>query len=169
MNVNAGNGGNADGAVSFIVGVIADTHGLLRPEALAALRGSDHIIHAGDVDRPEILEELGAIAPLTAVRGNVDRGRWAQALRMTEVVTVGDHLLYVLHDRAALAIDPVPAGFSAVIFGHSHQPLLETRRGVLYMNPGSAGPRRFSLPVSLGRLHVTEAGLRGELITLELR
>lgn len=148
------------------VGVIADTHGLLRPEALAALRGSDLIIHAGDAGRPEILEELADIAPATAVRGNIDRERWTQALHMTEVVEAGPFTLYVLHDLQALALDPSAAGFDAVIFGHSHRPVLERRKGVLYMNPGSAGPRRFSLPVSLGRLVATEEGLRGELITL---
>jgi uncharacterized protein len=149
-----------------IVGVIADTHGLLRPEAVRALAGSDHIIHAGDVDRPEILDELRAVAPLTVVRGNVDHGRWAQGIPLTQVVPIGDHLIYVLHDRDALSINPAAAGFAAVIYGHSHRPLIETRHGVLYMNPGSAGPRRFTLPISLGRLHVTPAGIRGELITL---
>ncbi len=159
MVVNAG----------MIVGVIADTHGLLRPEAVAALRGSDLIVHAGDVGRPEILQELEQIAPVVAVRGNVDYGRWAQALHMTEVVEAGAHTLYVLHDLEMLAIDPAAAGFDAVISGHSHRPKLAKRNTVLYMNPGSAGPRRFSLPVSLGRLIATEEGLRGELVTLESR
>lgn len=154
---------------AMIIGVIADTHGLLRPEALAALRGSDLIVHAGDVGRPEILEELAQIAPLTAVRGNVDRGPWSQALHLTGVVEAGPYTLYVLHDLESLAIDPAAAGFDAVISGHSHRPVITRRDGVLYMNPGSAGPRRFSLPISLGRLIVTEDGLRGELITLEGR
>lgn len=153
----------------MIVGVIADTHGLLRPEAVAALRGSDLIVHAGDVGRPEILEELAQIAPVVAVRGNVDHGPWAQKLHMTEVVEAGPYTLYVLHDLESLAIDPAAAGFDAVISGHSHRPALEKRSGVLYMNPGSAGPRRFSLPISLGRLIATDEGLRGELVTLESR
>ncbi|NLF63180.1 MAG: metallophosphoesterase family protein [Chloroflexi bacterium] len=153
----------------MIVGVIADTHGLLRPEAVAALRGSDLIVHAGDVGRPEILEELAQIAPVVAVRGNVDHGPWAQKLHMTEVVEAGPYTLYVLHDLESLAIDPAAAGFDAVISGHSHRPALEKRNSVLYINPGSAGPRRFSLPISVGRLIATDEGLRGELVTLESR
>jgi uncharacterized protein len=155
--------------VAVNVGVISDTHGLLRPAALAALAGCDLIIHAGDVGRPEILDALWAIAPVTAVRGNVDYGPWADALPLTEVAAAGQHLLYVLHDLEQLAIDPAAAGFAAVISGHSHQPLLERRKGVLYLNPGSAGPRRFSLPVSLARLQATGAGLQGELISLDRR
>jgi uncharacterized protein len=155
--------------VAVNVGVISDTHGLLRPAALAALAGCDLIIHAGDVGRPEILDALWAIAPVTAVRGNVDYGPWADALPLTEVAAAGQHLLYVLHDLEQLAIDPAAAGFAAVISGHSYQPLLERRKGVLYLNPGSAGPRRFSLPVSLARLQATAAGLQGELISLDSR
>ncbi|NLX08216.1 MAG: metallophosphoesterase family protein [Chloroflexi bacterium] len=149
-----------------LIGVISDTHGLLRPEAVAALRGVEQIIHAGDVGRPEILTDLARIAPVRAVRGNVDRGEWAEALPLTEVVTVGGLLLYVLHDRHALDLNPAAAGFAAVISGHSHQPLVEQRGPVLYLNPGSAGPRRFRLPVSLAHLIVRDGALTAELITL---
>ena len=149
-----------------LIGVISDTHGLLRPEAVEALRGVEQIIHAGDVGRPGILTDLAQIAPVRAVRGNVDRGEWAGGLPLTDVVTVGGLLLCVLHDRHALDLDPAAAGFAAVISGHSHQPLVEQRGLVLYLNPGSAGPRRFRLPVSLARLTVREGTLTAELITL---
>ena len=132
---------------SILIGVISDTHGLLRAEALAALRGSEHIIHAGDVGAPEILDELSATAPVTAVRGNVDKGAWARKLPETEVVELGGISVYVLHDLAQLDLKPEAAGFKVVISGHSHVPKQETREGVLYFNPGSAGPRRFTLPV----------------------
>ena len=148
------------------LGVIADTHGLLRPEAVAALQGAECIIHAGDVGNPEILATLRDIAPLYVVRGNIDKGGWADALPLTEVVTYGDHLLYVLHDRNELDLTPAAAGFSAVISGHSHQPLVEWRQGVLYFNPGSAGPRRFTLPVTVGRLTIETGQLRAELVAL---
>ena len=150
------------------IGIISDTHGLLRPEAVAALRGSPLIIHAGDVGCPEILDELRRIAPVFAVRGNVDRGLWAMGLPETEIVEVEDCLLYVLHDLDALNLDPPTAGFRAVITGHSHQPRIETRDGVLYLNPGSAGPRRFHLPVSVGRLSLTGGELQAEIINLEV-
>jgi uncharacterized protein len=139
---------------------------LLRPEALAALRGSDHIIHAGDVGSPEILEQLATIAPVTAVRGNVDKGAWARKLPETQVLEAGGISIYVLHDLAQLDLKPEAAGFNVVISGHSHVPKQEDRSGVLYFNPGSAGPRRFKLPVSLGRLLVEGGKVRGELITL---
>jgi len=130
------------------------------------LQGSQHIIHAGDVGAPEILEELSTIAPLTAVRGNVDKGTWARKLPETEVLEVGDISIYVLHDLAQLDLKPEAAGFRVVVSGHSHVPKQETRKGVLYFNPGSAGPRRFRLQLSIGRL-VVEAGIvRGELVTL---
>ena len=148
------------------VGVISDTHGLLRPQAIDALRGSDLIIHAGDVGTPEVLDALRALAPVHAVRGNVDTGGWAARLPMTERVEVGGHLLYVLHIIDALDLDPPSAGLAAVIYGHSHKPSIETRDGVLWLNPGSAGPRRFDLPISLARITVTPAELRPELITL---
>ena len=149
-----------------IVGVISDTHGLLRAEALAALRGSDLIVHAGDVGAPEVLAGLRAVAPVTAVRGNNDRGAWARALGDSEAVEVAGRWLYVLHDVHALDLDPAAAGFAAVIAGHSHRPLVEERRGVLFVNPGSAGPRRFTLPVALARLRVSATGVRAETILL---
>ncbi len=148
------------------LGVIADTHGLLRPEAVAALQGADLIIHAGDVGKPEILATLRDIAPLYVVRGNVDKGPWADGLPLTEVVSYGDQLLYVLHDRHALDLTPAAAGFAAVISGHSHQPLIEWRQGVLYFNPGSAGPRRFTLPITVGRLMLAGGQLQAELLVL---
>ena len=151
-----------------MIGVISDTHGLLRPEALKALRGSLHIIHAGDVGSPEILEELSAIAPLTVVRGNVDKGAWALKLPETEDLEVGGVSIYVLHDLAQLDLKPRSAGFAAVASGHSHVPKQETRDGVLYFNPGSAGPRRFKLPVSVGRLIVEDGKVRGELMNVPL-
>ena len=124
-----------------IIGVISDTHGLLRPEAVAALQGSDHIVHAGDVGRPDILQELTAIAPVTTVRGNVDQGSWARKLPLTEVLEAGGVSLYVLHILEQLDLNPEAAGFAAVISGHSHVPKQEVKKGVLYFNPGSAGPR----------------------------
>jgi len=149
-----------------LIGVISDTHGLLRPEALKALRGSQHIIHAGDVGASEILEELSAIAPLIAVRGNVDKEAWALKLPGTEVFEVGGVSIYILHDLAQLDLKPKAAGFAVVVSGHSHVPKQETRDGVLYFNPGSAGPRRFKLPVSVGRLILEDGKVRGELINL---
>jgi putative phosphoesterase len=150
----------------ILIGIISDSHGLLRPEAVGALRGSDHIIHAGDVGAPEILESLAAVAPVTAVRGNVDQAAWARRLPETEVLELGGISIYVLHDIARLDLNPKAAGFLAVISGHSHIPKQESRDGVLYFNPGSAGPRRFKLPVSIGRLRIEGGSLRGELVTL---
>ncbi len=132
------------------IGVISDTHGLLRPEAVAALRGSDRILHAGDVGDPGILDRLRELAPVTAVRGNIDRETWAAALPETELVEVEGVSLYMLHDLARLDLKPEAAGIRVVIYGHTHQPEIEERNGVLYFNPGSVGPRRFRLPVSLG-------------------
>ncbi len=148
------------------VGVISDTHGLLRPEAIEALRGSEVIIHAGDVGVPDVLERLKAIAPTIAVRGNIDQGAWAQLLPLSEVVEVGELQLYVLHDLSELDLDPAAAQFAAVIYGHSHQPKAELRGGVLFLNPGSAGPRRFALPVTVAKLRVLGTGLSHELIEL---
>jgi putative phosphoesterase len=151
------------------IGVIADTHGLVRPEALAALAGVERIVHAGDIGGPDVLDALGRIAPVIAVRGNNDRGAWATTIPETEVVEIGGHTLYVLHDLHALDLEPRAAGFAAVISGHSHQPRVDARGGVLYVNPGSAGPRRFRLPISLARLTVAGERLDAELVTLEPR
>jgi len=148
------------------VGVISDTHGLLRPEAVDALAGVDFIIHAGDIGSPDVLDGLSQIGPVTAVRGNNDKGSWAQALPITEVLEVGACLLYVVHEIQALDLDPRAAGFQAVITGHSHQPFAEVRDGVLFLNPGSAGPRRFKLPVAVARIHVEGSTLRHEFVEL---
>jgi putative phosphoesterase len=150
----------------LLIGVISDTHGLLRPEAIEALRGSEHIIHAGDVGSPEILEKLSTIAPVTAVRGNIDKGKWSRKLPETDALELGGSSIYVLHDLAQLDLKPKAAGFAVVVSGHSHVPKQETRDGVLYLNPGSAGRRRFSLPVSIGKLLVAEGSVRGEILTL---
>ena len=148
------------------VGVISDTHGILRPAAVEALRDSELIVHAGDVGKPEVLKQLRAIAPTIAVRGNVDRGAWAQSLPLAETVEVGDVRIYVLHDVSDLDVDPKAAELSAVVFGHSHRPTAEVRGGVLFLNPGSAGPRRFSLPVTVAKLRVVGKNLSHELIDL---
>jgi putative phosphoesterase len=142
---------------------------LLRPEALEALRGSDRIVHAGDVGSLEILQQLAAVAPVTAIRGNVDKGEWACQLFETEVLEVGSVSIYVLHDLGQLDLNPKAAGFKVVIYGHSHIPKQQERDGVLYFNPGSAGPRRFKLPVSVGRLMVRHGKARGELLELSVR
>jgi len=150
----------------IIVGVISDTHGLLRPEAVAPLRASDYIIHAGDVGDAEILKQLNAIAPVTAVRGNVDREPWARKLPETQVLEAGGVSIYILHSAADLDLKPEAAGFAAVVSGHSHIPKQEVRNGVLYFNPGSAGPRRFKLPVSVGRLVIEGGKVRGEIMRI---
>jgi putative phosphoesterase len=149
-----------------LVGVISDTHGLLRPEAVAALRGVKHILHAGDVGDAAILDQLGKIAPVTAIRGNVDRGGRCGRLPETELVELGGQSIYMLHDRMTLDLDPVAAGIGAVIYGHSHHPAIEWAKGVLYFNPGSAGPRRFSLPVSVGFLEISDSGIEPRLLTI---
>lgn len=151
-----------------VVGVISDTHGLVRPEALAALHGVDVIVHAGDIGEPAVLAALRALAPVTAVRGNNDRGSWARGIPATAVVEVGDAALYVLHDLHELDLEPHAAGFAAVIAGHSHRPAIESRGGVLYVNPGSAGPRRFTLPVAVARLHIRGTEVRGKIVTLDV-
>ena len=150
------------------LGVISDTHGLLRPEVVEALRGSRRILHAGDIGAPEILEALAKIAPVTAVRGNVDTASWARALPETEVVETGGVLIYMLHDRGQLDLKPEAAGFRVVVYGHSHQPKIEEKNGVLYFNPGSAGPRRFRLPVSVGRLKIKAGKVEAELVELKI-
>lgn len=151
----------------MIVGVISDTHGLLRPEAFAALRGSDYIIHAGDVGDPEILDKLAEIAPVTAVRGNVDHGAWAQKLPATNVLEIGEVSIYVLHSLQELDVKPEAAKFATVVYGHSHVPKQEMKNGVLYFNPGSAGPRRFKLPVSVGRLTIEAGEIKAKILLLE--
>jgi hypothetical protein len=152
--------------MKLIIGVISDTHGLLRPEALVALRGSDHIIHAGDIGDPEILSKLASIAPVTAIRGNVDLDPRAQKLPATNVLEVGGVSIYILHNLAQLDLKPEAAGFAVVIYGHSHEPKQETKHGVLYFNPGSAGPRRFKLPVTVGKLIVEGGRVRGEILQI---
>lgn len=150
----------------MIVGVISDTHGLLRPQALAALEGADLIVHAGDIGPPDILARLRMIAPTIAVRGNVDTSPWGRSLPASEVVEAAGRLLYVVHDRADLDINPRAGGFAAVIFGHSHRPEAVEHDGVLFLNPGSAGPRRFSLPISLAILEVTAGALTWRFVEL---
>ena len=150
-----------------LIGVISDTHGLLRPEALAALRGSAFLIHAGDIGGPEVLDKLAEIAPLTAVRGNVDRASWARKIPATNVLEVGGISIYVLHSLQDLDLKPEVAGFAAVISGHSHIPKQETKNGVLYFNPGSAGPRRFRLPVTVGRLRIKSGQISADITELE--
>lgn len=150
------------------IGLIADTHNLLRPEALAALQGVDHLIHAGDIGGPSILAELERIAPLSVVRGNNDQAAWAEAIPENLTLRFGNISVHVLHDLKQLAIDPKAAGIDVVIAGHSHKPLHEVRDGVLYLNPGSAGPRRFKLPVGVGILHIEDDRPRAELITLQV-
>ena len=148
-----------DGCSFLKVGVIADTHGLLRPEVLPAFAGVDHILHAGDVGSPEILTKLRELAPVTAIRGNIDRTGPCAALPAEEYITLGGVNLYMLHDVHALSLDAAAAGVRVVVFGHSHKPLLEERKGVLFFNPGAAGPRRFSLPVTVGVLDILESSV----------
>ncbi len=149
-----------------IIGVISDTHGLLRPEALAALRGSDHIIHAGDIGDPAILKKLAKIAPVTAIRGNVDRDAWAGKIPVTNVLEAGGISIYILHNLNQLDLKPEAAGFQVVVSGHTHAARSEIKNGVLYLNPGSAGPRRFRLPVTLGRLRVQDRKVSGEIVEI---
>jgi putative phosphoesterase len=150
------------------VGVISDTHGLVREEALTALAGCELIIHAGDIGSPEVLERLREIAPVRAVRGNNDRAVWARSLPLNDVIEIGAHHVYLLHDIAELDIDPAAANIAAVITGHSHKPAAEVREGVLYLNPGSAGPRRFKLPIAIARLHVSKNRIEHEIVELSV-
>jgi putative phosphoesterase len=145
-------------------GVISDTHGLLRPGALARLAGADRILHAGDIGGPALLAELAALAPVTAVRGNNDRDAWGRALPETAVIEAAGRRIYMLHDRNQLAIDPRAEGFAVVISGHSHKPGQSREGGVLYINPGSAGPRRFKLPITVARLHMTDDNITAEIL-----
>ena len=154
-------------ALDCDIGLVSDTHGLLRPETCTALQGCSHIVHAGDIGDPAILTQLARIAPVTAVRGNNDRGTWAQALAESEFVQVGECFLYVLHDLALLDLCPVAAGVSVVVSGHSHRPSHEIRDGVHFINPGSAGPRRFRLPISLARLRMSAGAVTVDFIDLE--
>ena len=151
------------------IGLISDTHSLLRAEALDAMRGSSFIVHAGDIGNFEVIDHLSRIAPVTAVRGNNDKGAWAAGLHETEVLEVGEVFIYILHDLAELDVDPAAAGFHAVVSGHSHRPAISERDGVLYINPGSAGPRRFTLPVSVGHLVIDGTSVSPQLVTLEVR
>lgn len=148
------------------VGVISDTHGLLRREALDALRGSDAILHAGDIGSRDVLEGLGELAPVFAVRGNIDAARWARTLHGVQALTFESTCIYLLHDLHQLDLDPAVAGINAVVHGHSHRPTMEWKAGVLYFNPGSAGPRRFKLPVTVGQFVIEGASLKPEIIDI---
>jgi putative phosphoesterase len=152
--------------MAISIGVISDTHGLLRPSAIEALRGSERIIHAGDVGDARILDSLAEIAPVHAVRGNIDFGPGLDSLAEFEVIQAGAAFIYVRHILDDLDIEPVAAGFHAIIYGHSHRPSIEMQRGVLFLNPGSAGPRRFELPVSVARLRVDGSSLRAEIVPI---
>jgi putative phosphoesterase len=150
------------------IGLISDTHGLMRPEALAALKGAELIIHAGDVGGPEILNALRSVAPVVAIRGNIDRKPPCSSLPPTEVVEAASTLIYILHDVNGLDLDPVTAGFHIVVSGHSHKPSQMERKGVLYINPGSAGPRRFRLPITVARLDLSRLPLQADIIELQI-
>ncbi len=149
-----------------LIGVISDTHGLLRPEAKEALKGVDFILHAGDIGKPQVLEELRAIAPVIVVRGNNDKGQWADAIPERKVFEIGAISIYILHDLKELDLDPAAAGFNVVISGHSHRPSLQESRGVLFLNPGSAGPRRFKLPVSVAHLQIIGERVNAQMVEL---
>jgi putative phosphoesterase len=149
------------------VGLISDTHGLMRPSALAMLHEVAHIIHAGDIGRPDVLSALGVLAPVTAVCGNNDTDAWAAGLRTEETLELSGVRIYVLHDLKSIRLDPVAAGFRVVVSGHSHRPKVEERNGVLYVNPGSAGPRRFKLPISVGWLEIDRARVHAVVRTLD--
>jgi uncharacterized protein len=151
-----------------LIGVISDTHSLLRPQAVRALKGVELIIHAGDIGGPEVLAALERIAPVEAVRGNIDSGQWAGKLPRTRILEVGGMHLFVLHELPRLDLDPAAAGLAAVIYGHSHRPHLESRDGVLYLNPGSAGPRRFTLPVTLAQLRIRDNSLHVEFVKFKI-
>ena len=150
------------------VGLISDTHNLLRPQALSFLEGCDRIVHAGDICEPRVLDELAALAPLTAVRGNNDKGAWADRLRETEVLEAGAIRVYVIHDLAQLDLDPASEGIRVVVSGHSHRPLVQERDGVLYVNPGSAGRRRFRLPIALAELLVDGDSVSARIVELDV-
>lgn len=147
------------------IGIISDTHGLLRPEAVEALQNVQHIIHAGDVGKPEIVDRLRSIASVTVVRGNVDTGTWAAGIPTTELVEFEGKSIYVIHDIAALDVNPKAAGIHCIVYGHSHRSLIEDQNGILYINPGSAGPRRFRLPVTLAVMEI-DVDITGTIINL---
>jgi uncharacterized protein len=151
-----------------VIGLISDTHGLMRPEALEALRGVDLLIHAGDIGKVEVLDALRPIAPLHAIKGNNDRGAWVKKLPDTMILTVGGVKLYVIHDVHELSFEPSKDGIAAVISGHSHKPSIVERDGVLFVNPGSAGPRRFKLPVAVGKLRIADGKLKAEIIEFDI-
>lgn len=155
-------------ATRKLIGIISDTHGLVRPQAIDALKGVEMILHAGDVGNAQVLETLNEIAPVVAVRGNNDKGDWAESLPDWEVVEVGDISIYMLHDVKEIDISPSGAGFQVVVSGHSHKPSVAEQRGVLYVNPGSVGPRRFTLPVTLAHLHVNGAKTQAKIIELSV-
>lgn len=157
----------ATGNKKQIVGLISDTHGLIRPEALDALEGVDLIVHAGDIGKPEVLKALEAVAPVAAIRGNNDTGAWAKRLPETKLLNVADTKLYIIHNVKELACDPVKRGFQVIISGHSHKPSISTRDGILFVNPGSAGPRRFRLPIGVGKLFIRRKKIEAELIELQ--
>ena len=146
--------------MTFRIGIISDTYGVLRPEAERLLVGVNHIVHGGDIGDPDIIEALSRLAPVTAIRGNVDTGDWAAAYAETELVRLAERSIYILHDLTTLRIDPVARGIDVVVSGHSHVPKIETADGVLYLNPGSAGRRRFKLPITLATIDITPVGLR---------
>jgi putative phosphoesterase len=154
--------------IKKVIGVISDTHGMLRPEAVEALRGVELILHAGDVGSPEVLEALKVIAPVVAVRGNNDKGAWAEELPPWEVAEVGVVFIYMIHDVKEIDLSPAAAGFQVVVSGHSHKPSVEERKGILYVNPGSAGPRRFKLPISVARLTVSGETVSAEVVGLSV-
>ena len=159
---------NQPKSIEKVIGVISDTHGLLRPEAVEALRGVELILHAGDVGSPEVLDALKGIAPVVAVRGNNDKGAWAKDLPAWEVAEVGVVFIYMIHDVKEIDLNPTAAGFQVVVSGHSHKPSVEERKGVLYVNPGSAGPRRFKLPISVARLTVSGETVSAEVVELSV-
>jgi uncharacterized protein len=148
------------------VGIISDTHGLLRPEAIRHLAGTDHIIHAGDIGAPEVIEGLRRIAPTTAIRGNIDAGEWAKNYPDTELVVLGGRAFYVLHNLEEIKLDPAASGFDVIISGHSHRPRIEAKTGVLYLNPGSAGPRRFKLPIAVAILVLSDQAILPRILEI---
>ena len=156
-------------AARKLIGVISDTHGLVRPQAIEAMAGADLVLHAGDIGNQEVLDTLNQIAPVIAVRGNNDKGEWAQSLPDWEVVEIGSVSIYMLHDLKQIDISPTADLFQVVVSGHSHKPVVEERRGVIYLNPGSAGPRRFTLPVCVANLHIVDDKVHADIIELSVQ